>query len=787
MASSVARMPSDEWRHHHASRLHVRTHKPISKILTRISTSINTSAAAAAAAASAVVVIGGGGEPLSPATATKRRQSQILDRWAARQARDMITTIERQAHEAELSALSTTTQPVSARAASFLRETSPDTSVAAAVADVVGSCDGTVAADIQPTVRASSLIQMWRELEAEAGVCPTPRTSMAAAPPAAAAEEALGGSDTSDEAEAFCDWEKAAPSSPLPLSAVEMQSEVTERRKVGDIIRMLSLQVSSSTASSGNKPELSAKEITANAPAATLLPSSAPLPMPDTSRKALRVRGRLVMENFHLKLEKERRREVAALEKRHPVSRFPFRGRIQSLIRLRSLRQEVATIKHQQWSQKLEAERFETGSNNFFSREKPEDRSQHDIIEVPAEESMNVMEVQPSDPHVCVFATPINHSNGENNLFPELSSTGETESSPQDFYTPLSQHEDLQESRSSKASWDEKSLWGSSLDWQRVSNSQTWHGEIVSEGTETSSQEQQIKSPECKLLLQPTNSWRGWGVKRRTFYNDLLNTSFTENGEIQELLEMKTVSTSLASEFSAKMNQMIASFLHRQGQQNADVNEREQYEEQGIWRQNYESSSDQEVAATSLAQLSSATLSNQEIWKNTSLSSSSQILQNQEHWQSFSLPLPSQMLQKQKSWQSSSSTQNSSPSFQEGEDMHELKNSVAQIHHEISALRKLVESCLDWQKKLDHSIKQEAFCAVNQLAGRGNLLHNSKCMQGRKDTCCICCEAQVDTLLYRCGHMCACYKCAQELQWSSGRCPICRSLIADVVRAYPNS
>ncbi|PKU86580.1 uncharacterized protein LOC110095747 [Dendrobium catenatum] len=776
MASSVARMPSDEWRHHHASRLHVRTHKPISKILTRISTSINTTAAAAAAAASAIVLIGGGGEPLSPATETKRRQSQILDRWAARQARDMITTIERQAHEAELSALSTTTQPVSARAASLLRETSPDTSVAAAVADVVGSGGGAVAADIQPTVRASSLIQMWRELEAEAGVCPTPRASMAAPPPAAEAEEALGGSDTSNEADAFCDLEKAAPSSPPTSSAVEMESEVTERRKVWDIIRMLSLQVSSSPASSGNKPELSAKEITGNTPAATLLPSSAPLPMPDTSKKALRVRGRLVMENFHLKLEKERRLEVAALEKRHPVSRFPFRGRIQSLIRLRSLRQEVATIKHQQWSQKLEAKRFETGSNTFFSREKPADRSELDIIEVPAEESLNVMEVQPSDPHVCVFAIPINHSNGENNLFPELASTGETESSPLDFYSPLSQHEDLQESRSSKVSWDEKSLWGSSLDWQRLSNShslQTWHGEIASEGTETSSQEQQIESPQCKLLLQP------W-VIRRTFYNDLLNTSFTENREIQELLEMKTVSTSLASEFSAKMNQMIESFLHRQGQQNADVIEREQYEEQGIWRQNYESSSDQEVAATSLSQLSSATLSDQEIWKNTSLSSSSQILQNQDHWQRFSLPL-------QKSWQSSSSTQNSSPSFHEGEDMHELKNSVAQIHHEISELRKLVESCLDWQKKLDHSIKQEAFCAVNQLAGRGSLLHNSKCMQGRKDNCCICCEAQVDTLLYRCGHMCACYKCAKELQWSCGRCPICRSLIADVVRAYPNS
>lgn len=97
-------------------------------------------------------------------TPTKRHhQSQkILDRWAARQAREMITTIERQAHEAELSALSNTTQPVSARARRFLhrREPSPapsDVSTCSAPAVPCG--------DVPQTVRASSLIQMWRDLE----------------------------------------------------------------------------------------------------------------------------------------------------------------------------------------------------------------------------------------------------------------------------------------------------------------------------------------------------------------------------------------------------------------------------------------------------------------------------------------------------------------------------------------------------------------------------------------------------------------------------------------------
>lgn len=38
----------------------------------------------------------------------------------------------------------------------------------------------------------------------------------------------------------------------------------------------------------------------------------------------------------------------------------------------------------------------------------------------------------------------------------------------------------------------------------------------------------------------------------------------------------------------------------------------------------------------------------------------------------------------------------------------------------------------------------------------------------------------------RCGHMCTCFKCAHDLLWSSGRCPVCRALIVDVVKACSN-
>ncbi|KAK3023854.1 hypothetical protein RJ639_043985 [Escallonia herrerae] len=39
-------------------------------------------------------------------------------------------------------------------------------------------------------------------------------------------------------------------------------------------------------------------------------------------------------------------------------------------------------------------------------------------------------------------------------------------------------------------------------------------------------------------------------------------------------------------------------------------------------------------------------------------------------------------------------------------------------------------------------------------------------------------------MYFRCGHMCTCFQCAHTLQWSSGKCPICQAPILDVVRAY---
>ncbi|KAI3442266.1 uncharacterized protein J3R85_001373, partial [Psidium guajava] len=110
----------------------------------------------------------------------------------------------------------------------------------------------------------------------------------------------------------------------------------------------------------------------------------------------------------------------------------------------------------------------------------------------------------------------------------------------------------------------------------------------------------------------------------------------------------------------------------------------------------------------------------------------------------------------------------------------DLRGQMRQLQREMSELRKSIKSCMEMQVTLQDSMKQEMSSVRGDAARSVDKIP-------RKGNCCICYEKQVDSLLYRCGHMCACLKCAHELQWSSGKCPICRAPIVDVVRTYTGS
>ena len=53
-----------------------------------------------------------------------------------------------------------------------------------------------------------------------------------------------------------------------------------------------------------------------------------------------------------------------------------------------------------------------------------------------------------------------------------------------------------------------------------------------------------------------------------------------------------------------------------------------------------------------------------------------------------------------------------------------------------------------------------------------------------QNECVVCYEADVDCVLYSCGHMCMCFSCAVQQFDCSGECPLCRATIRDVIRTY---
>lgn len=93
------------------------------------------------------------GDDLAESSAARRRHSRILSRWAARQAQEMITTIERRNRESELMALAGL-HTVSMLDSSFLRESQSPTSRRQGAVE-------------RPSTQASTILQMWRELEDE--------------------------------------------------------------------------------------------------------------------------------------------------------------------------------------------------------------------------------------------------------------------------------------------------------------------------------------------------------------------------------------------------------------------------------------------------------------------------------------------------------------------------------------------------------------------------------------------------------------------------------------------
>lgn len=113
--------------------------------------------------------------------------------------------------------------------------------------------------------------------------------------------------------------------------------------------------------------------------------------------------------------------------------------------------------------------------------------------------------------------------------------------------------------------------------------------------------------------------------------------------------------------------------------------------------------------------------------------------------------------------------------------MLRLQERMDVIAGHVSELHRFLRLTFDLQLDIQRSIRQEVAAAITGTHHRESQALSQPLARGG---CLICLDMEADTLLYRCGHICACYLCARDLKARGQHCPVCRAPIDDVVRAY---
>jgi hypothetical protein len=283
------------------------------------------------------------------------RQPGILDRLAAQQAREVVSTIEKQSQEPDIIDLSNSPSFVSSRASSSKREDSTAPSDSSTETSILG---------------ASSLVQIWEKrlnrlnglkLNSTTSLSPSRSTSGFSCieePHGSSVEEPHGSSveepssaeeagETGDSVherydappndDPFPDWESDRTAlSDAPSSSQGRKSDAGENEKVrvADIIKRLASAYQTPTPVTSRSDDNDHGHGHSSVQASpTRERSSLPEQMEhrlfSQAINSPRIRGRQAFTDLLMHLERDRHRELETLVERRPVSRFTQKGRIQ--------------------------------------------------------------------------------------------------------------------------------------------------------------------------------------------------------------------------------------------------------------------------------------------------------------------------------------------------------------------------------------------------------------------------------------------------------------------------
>lgn len=750
-------------------------------------------------------------------SAARRRQSRILGRWVARQAEEMITTMERRNRESELMALAGL-HTVSMLDSSFLREPSPQAT--------------TPSTERPAAVRGSSVLRRWRELERETsgrGSSDFPSRGL---------EQSLRGSrDDASESE-YSLWSRGSGVPQMgneedPGSSREQSPDINEgdRERVRQILRAWVNERGART------QEVPSSDQRNNSPRGELLGESerervrlvrewvhmasqhqdaASGRREDNERdvdrgshdgsvtdhedgqpehirrELLRLRGRQARLELIMRMAREREMELQGLSEHQAVSNFAHRNRIQALLRGRFLRdgrpaeeERPPSLAARELGQLRQRHAVSGIREGFRFRLENIVRGQ---VSNQTESSDHVTLSSPSHvaPQRHTVAEPSNSEQGQSydgdvNIHVQMPES-QTEALETNAATVITErgfgsqsgslegdngiNELQQEYENGLVEVPEEIEQNSDANWQ-ADIDQHWNHEIreIDSGEESEEWHEDGSNLTVEMwqdeLPDPSTRERSSPPRRPSRFS-VPDDDSVYSTELRELVSRRSVSTLLSSGFRESLDQLIQSYIQNQRQGRPPVDWDLHRDLQNPVLQEPEEDDLQEEDF--IGPLPDAVASQSRV---PPLPPPPPVWHPQMHptWIPLSRHRP----------------------LSEPDAISELRADMLRLQQGMSHMQRMLETCMDMQLELQRSVRQEVAAALNRSYGvpvGDSSIDGSKWIHVSKGTCCICCDSQIDALLYRCGHMCACAKCANELLRNGGKCPLCRAPIVEVIRAY---